>query len=95
MPYLIGTQGLVAGTRFALTQDIVVIGRDGENEIVVEDTTVSRKHVRLERTDKGRYYLVDQESTNGVFLNGVRVVRTILQNGDEVRVGDIYFKYEE
>jgi len=94
VPHLVGTQGIVAGTRFALTQEIVVIGRDGENEIVIEDSTVSRKHARLERTEKGRYYLVDQESTNGVFLNGVRVVKTILQGGDEVRIGDIYFQYE-
>lgn len=95
MPYLVGMQGLVAGTRFAITQDTTVVGRDGGVDIVVEDYSVSLKHIRLERGVDGPVDLFDESETEGVWINGTQVRQATLHHGDEIKVGDNYFQFEE
>ncbi len=91
---LIGVQGLAAGSTFALTAGNVTIGRDGENEIVLAENTVSRYHARLLRQDNGQFALTDLGSANGVYVNGTRVQRAILHSGDQIKVGDNYFRFQ-
>ena len=91
---LIGVQGLVTGSTFALTAGDVTIGRDGENEIVLAENTVSRYHARLLRQHNGQFALTDLGSANGVYVNGTRVHRAILQSGDQVKVGDNFFRFQ-
>jgi len=91
---LVGVQGLVTGSTFALTAAEVTIGRDGENEIVLAENTVSRYHARLLRQDNGQFALLDLSSANGVYVNGTRVQRAILRSGDQVKVGDNFFRFQ-
>lgn len=91
---LIGLQGIAAGGTFALTSGDLTIGRDGENEIVLAENTVSRRHARLLRDGQGQFTVTDLGSANGVYVNGERVQRAILTHGDEVKVGDNYFRYQ-
>jgi hypothetical protein len=91
---LVGVQGLATGSTFALTAGDVTIGRDGENEIVLAENTVSRYHARLLRQDNGQFALTDLGSANGVYVNGTRVQRAILRSGDEVKVGDNFFRFQ-
>jgi ABC-type multidrug transport system ATPase subunit/pSer/pThr/pTyr-binding forkhead associated (FHA) protein len=67
----------------------VIIGRDGSRcDIVLAGATVSRCHVRLCRDAEGRYRLQDLHSTNGVFVNGARLVDAVaLQEGDLIGLG--------
>ena len=58
------------------------IGRDSRCDLLIEDTTVSRWHARLERA-AGRWLLTDLGSTNGTRLNGWRVGQPVpVQAGD-------------
>ncbi len=93
--YLIVINGKSVGKMFKLSADTVVIGRAPTNEILIDDEGVSRKHAYVERAAAG-LVLVDGEmmagggikpSTNGVFVNGARVERHLLADGDKVQLG--------
>ena len=90
---LIGVQGLVAGGTFALTTGDVLVGRDGDNDIVLAENMVSRRHARLRRDAQGRFVLTDLGSANGVHVNGMRVARAYLAAGDEIKIGDNFFRF--
>ena len=94
IPALHGLQGLAAGSTFALTDGDVVIGRDGDNGIVLAENTVSRRHARLLRDSQGQFTLSDLGSANGVYINGTRIQRAILASGDEIKIGDNYFRFQ-
>ncbi len=94
IPALVGLQGLAAGSTFALTDGDVVIGRDGDNGIVLAENTVSRRHARLLRDSQGQFTVSDLGSANGVYINGTRVQRAILSTGDEIKIGDNYFRFQ-
>jgi DNA-binding NtrC family response regulator len=64
----------------------VTIGTLPENSLVLTDTTVSRQHAVVEETATG-YLLRDLDSTNGTFLNGVRVREGYLAAGSLIRLG--------
>lgn len=65
------------------------IGRALDNEIVVNDTTVSRRHAQLVIQDDGAVQLIDLNSSNGTFVNGHRVNGQVrLDRTDIVKVGD-------
>ncbi len=68
--------------------DDLVIGRSGA-DLDVDDRGVSRRHARISRGTDGAWILTDLGSTNGTFLNGVRVRAARLQDGDEIRVGAV------
>lgn len=93
-PQLVGIEGLAAGSTFTLNGDAVMIGRDGDNEIVLAESTVSRRHARLERSAQGETLISDEGSANGIIINGERVQQAVLVHGDEIKIGDNYFRYE-
>jgi hypothetical protein len=93
-PAFIGLQGIVAGSTFALTLGDLTIGRDGDNEIVLAENTVSRRHARVLRSGQGQFTVMDLGSANGIYVNGMRVQRAILNGGDEVKIGDNYFRFQ-
>lgn len=64
-----------------------VIGRMDENQIVLADAKVSRRHAEIMRKG-GLFVLRDLDSANGVWRGDERVAELILQNGDEFRIGD-------
>ena len=67
------------------------IGRDSRCDLLIEDTTVSRWHARLERA-AGRWLLTDLGSTNGTRLNGWRVGQLVpVRAGDLVTFGSALF----
>ncbi len=70
-----------------LTGDLVTIGRYTGNTIVIADEEISRHHARLTRTADG-YTIEDLGSSNGLFVNSVRVTHPVLlSSGDLVRLG--------
>ena len=94
VPALVGLQGIAAGSTFALTAGDLTIGRDGESEIVLAENTVSRQHARVQRDARGKWTVMDLGSANGVYVNGMRVQRAILSLGDEIKIGDNYFRFQ-
>ena len=68
---------------------VKTIGRGQDNNIVVNDTKVSRAHLQIVQDDNGNISVVDLGSANGTYVNGVRITsETPLRTGDELRIGD-------
>lgn len=84
---LVCTQGALAGQRFEIKQEGLYIGRDGTlSQVVIPDGRISKRHVWI-GPRSGRIAVVDQQSTNGTFLNvpgSQRVTESILNPGDTV-----------
>jgi len=85
---LVMTQGPQPGQTFTLTKDVMSVGRDPSNDIVINHPQVSRQHARLIRQG-GVVVLEDLGSTNGTFVNGVRLTAPhTLTNGDVIGLGE-------
>lgn len=85
---LVMTQGPQPGQTFTLNQDTLTIGRDPSNPIEISDPQISRQHARITRQG-GMMILEDLGSTNGTFVNGMRLTSPhALSSGDVVGLGD-------
>ncbi|MEV0483845.1 FHA domain-containing protein [Streptomyces sp. NPDC050508] len=69
----------------------VRIGRAGDNDLVVDDLIVSRRHAELRAVPDGTYEIVDLGSHNGTYLNGQPVARAPVGPGDIVGIGHSAF----
>jgi hypothetical protein len=74
----------------ALRQRRLTVGRAEDNDLVLPDAEVSRHHARLERGGAG-WLLIDLESTNGTWVNGERILRAEIAEGDELAFGQVRF----
>jgi len=97
-PVLVVIQGQCLGLTVPLTADRTIIGRGSTADIILRDTISSRQHAQISRlvTQGGviEYYLSDMGSTNGTYLNGVRVSSSqLLQDGDKISVGEHLLKF--
>jgi hypothetical protein len=75
-----------AGETFHPEADSTTIGRSPDCGIFLDDVTVSRKHAVLVARDGG-FFIEDQGSLNGTFVNRKRVEAAQLEDGDEVQIG--------
>src|SRR6059058_1315433 len=74
------------GSRYEVKQRRVVIGRSRECDVQLADANVSRRHAEL-RQEGASYWVVDLGSTNGMEVNGKRVKRAKLDDGDRITLG--------
>jgi HD-GYP domain-containing protein (c-di-GMP phosphodiesterase class II) len=70
----------------------VVLGRSEDVDVQIFDVSISRLHCLFER-DRGQVFLADLNSSNGTWVNGRRVSRQMLNQGDAVRLGNIEFVF--
>jgi len=70
---------------------LAVLGRDPSCDLVLNDTKCSRKHAVIEAGPQG-IAIRDTGSANGIFVNGSKVERASLQEGDVVRLGEVTLK---
>src|SRR3954469_15323342 len=80
------------GTRYALTDTPMVLGRGNDCDIRINDHSVSRRHARIQPGADG-YYAVDLQSTNGTFVNDVPVSICKMKDGDYLRVGNCIYRF--
>ncbi|NNM99873.1 MAG: FHA domain-containing protein, partial [Candidatus Eremiobacteraeota bacterium] len=85
-------QGAPAYGIFAL-EESTVIGRSESSDIFLLDPGISRIHARIDISD-GEATIVDCESTNGTYINDVRIERHVLEDGDEIVVGSTRMRVE-
>ncbi len=86
--------GRFQGQRLALTRLAVTLGRGEENDIWLDDDLASRYHAELV-WERGRVYVTDCNSLNGVVLNGRRIRGSApLQSGDLLEIGTHRFRFE-
>ena len=75
-----------AGEHFLPEGERTTIGRSPDNDIFLDDVTVSRKHaVLIRRGDE--FFIEDLGSLNGTYVNRKRIESARLESGDEVQVG--------
>ncbi|MEI8259651.1 MAG: GGDEF domain-containing protein [Deltaproteobacteria bacterium] len=68
------------------------VGRGGDNSIMLESDTCSRKHAYFEASGES-WFVVDHNSTNGTYVNDDLIQRAALKRGDHIKIGDTIFKY--
>jgi hypothetical protein len=83
------------GSRHEVKERRVVLGRSRDCDIQLHDANVSRRHAEL-RQEGASYWIVDLGSTNGMEVNGKRVKRAKLHDGDTITLGstDVHFGVE-
>jgi preprotein translocase subunit YajC len=79
-------QGPLAGEVFPLIDDVTTIGSMKGNTIIIQDGSVSRRHAAI-KIDQMRYEVADMNSTNGVLVNGQKIHKIFLKDGDRVQIG--------
>lgn len=95
MVALVATKGPNAGQRFALDEDGTLIGRQPDVGVYLDSLSVSRHHARI-FGQHGAYFIEDLGSSNGTYVNGLRVNgRAGLTEHDEVRIGPYTFHLHE
>ncbi len=85
------------GKLYRIKSSGLTIGRAADNDIILEDETVSRHHARLlveSGIGRPQVYIQDLASVNGVFVNGERVVRRLLQDEDRIAIGETIFVFK-
>ena len=79
--------GLNAGRLAGVDHRGLVVGRSGDVDLVVDDPAVSYRHVRIAIDVNDVFYVEDLDSTNGTFVAGHRVMRSVLVPGDTIQLG--------
>ena len=85
-PRVVALTGMFKGESYRLTGEKLTLGRDTSNSVQIGDATVSKKHCAIEAV-KDSFELVDLDSHNGTFVNGIPVKRRTLAHGDVIRLG--------
>jgi diguanylate cyclase (GGDEF)-like protein len=90
--------GLEAGRVHLMTTDSLTVGRASTCDLRIDDTSLSRQHCRIRRTN-GSYFVEDLESRNGTQVDGVRIkAPVILQDGSLIQLAAttiIMFSHQE
>lgn len=79
--------------KFPITSDVCRIGRHPNNELRLNDKSVSRFHAELVRNQNGTFSIHDTESRNGIRVGLRPVHSSVLREGDLIDVGDIRLKF--
>jgi pSer/pThr/pTyr-binding forkhead associated (FHA) protein/tetratricopeptide (TPR) repeat protein len=83
----------LTGQVFEIGANEVVLGRTGDNQVVLNHRSVSRHHCKVVIGPDGTHTLVDLESANGTLVNGEEYARTALKEGDVIEVGHVKLRY--
>lgn len=93
-PRLEQVRGTGAPRTYQLTLEETVIGRSSQATVCVESTLISRRHVAI-RKNGAEFRVVDLDSANGLYLNGIKAHSAVLHEGDTIQIGDVVFVYHE
>lgn len=92
-PYIELLVGKEKGRHFELARAQVSIGRSEESDILFASDAVSRIHAYLTKDGNGGWRIRDNQSKNGVQVNGSKTNEQVLRSGDLVQVGDFVFRF--
>ncbi|MFQ5646513.1 MAG: diguanylate cyclase [bacterium] len=96
---LLVVQGREIGRDYRLRQPEYYLGRDFNCEIMIPETSVSRKHAYIQLSysqerEEYEYTITDLGSTNGTYVNNKKITSVFLHDGDKIRVGNVILKFE-
>jgi pSer/pThr/pTyr-binding forkhead associated (FHA) protein len=90
---LVVTRGPALGERYELAEGTTSAGRALDNEIFLDDVTVSRHHAQFIVGRGGEAQVRDVGSLNGTYVNADRIESRSLKSGDQVQIGKFRFQY--
>ena len=90
--YLEIIKGDNEGKIFYIDQDMVFIGRHEDCDIEVDDLELSRRHFKLYAEDR-RWFVQDLGSTNGTYVNKLKVDKYMVNPGDKIKAGQTLFRF--
>lgn len=79
--------------RYMITQSPWRIGRSRNNDLTLDDHSVSRQHAEIHRKADGSFTISDLDSLNGVFVNDQKIQTSELNEGDRVDIGDMNLRF--
>ncbi len=89
---LIAMEGPLAGSTFLLDRELTTLGREPDNDIVIDAQWVSRRHCEIRKGGDG-FEVADRGSHNGTLVNGVPIKERLLRGGDRVALGGTSFLF--
>lgn len=90
--YIEVIKGKEQGKIFYLDQGELLLGRNKDCDIEVQDIEISRQHLRF-FSENRRWFVQDLGSTNGTYVNKLRVDRYMVNPGDKIKVGQTQFRF--
>ena len=98
-PAVVFLTGDLLAVPIPLERAEVILGRALEADVRINDTKVSRQHARINtvfdaETNETSYIITDLASRVGILLNGQKISRETLQNGDKITVGEHILRFE-
>ncbi len=81
--------------RYPITSTTWRIGRGRDNELTLDDNSVSRLHAEIHRYNNGNFFILDMKSLNGIYVNDEQVSNKKLQEGDIIEIGDIFLRFTQ
>jgi pSer/pThr/pTyr-binding forkhead associated (FHA) protein len=85
--------GKDTGKNIEITKDEIIAGRSLDNDFVISDSSVSRKHFKITKDDD-RFVISDMGSGNGTKVNGTKITSATLSDGDIISAGARQIKFE-
>lgn len=85
--------GKDSGKNIEITKDEILAGRSLDNDFVISDISVSRKHFKIKK-EGDRFVISDMGSGNGIKVNGSKTTSATLSDGDIISVGARQIKFE-
>lgn len=95
--FLIGIDGDVKNQKIGVDKEIFFIGAGTDNDLSIpDDSYISSKHTCI-RYEKGSFYILDQKSSNGTFVNGERLGSSacLLIPGSRIKLGNSTFEFQK
>ncbi len=93
MPRLVITRGPNTEVEYPLNRDDILLGRDPRCNVLISHREVSGQHARITRIGS-QTFIEDLGSRNGTFLNGKKVQRHLINDGDEITIGRTTFRFD-
>ncbi len=98
MAILIQYANGVPGVKFSIDSEEITIGRALDNDISIDDEFVSKRHaiiqlMRDELTDRVDCILIDNDSTNHIYVNNMKVAAHRLEENDRIQIGQNEFRF--
>lgn len=82
-----------AQTEYLMHTTAVRIGRGKDNDLVVQNDSISRHHAEIHRRGDGTFTITDLAAGNGVIVNGVKLEQATLKNEDVVELGEVRLRF--
>src|SRR3989338_3518 len=92
---LVVVQGPAKGMRYPISAGRLSYGRGCDNDLILLDPAVSKHHGLIDYRAPGEVVIYDQESTNGIVVNGERLQKAILRPHEEIQIGTLVCQFVE